>query len=151
MSTIRCIVVPTDFSEGSRAALAYAETLAKAFEARLELVHAWATPPYIPAEAVVGAGEGARTLAALAEQHAEEQMKALLSSHGELSAVGTTSKPGDAVHVILELAEEKQADLIVMSTHGRSGLSHLLMGSVTEKVVRRAPCPVLTVREAKSS
>jgi nucleotide-binding universal stress UspA family protein len=151
MSAIRCILVPTDFSEGSGAALAYAQTLAQAFGARIELVHAWAAPPYIPAEAIVDAGQGAQALSVLAAQHAQQQMQELLAQRGGLSGASVTTRAGDPTHVILELAEAKQADLIVMGTHGRSGLSHLLMGSVTEKVVRRATCPVLTVRMPESS
>jgi nucleotide-binding universal stress UspA family protein len=53
---------------------------------------------------------------------------------------------GNAAHDIVDFAKEKNSDLIVIATHGRTGLEHLLMGSVTEKVVRRAPCPVFTVR-----
>jgi nucleotide-binding universal stress UspA family protein len=113
------------------------------------LLHVWEIPPYIPPEAMVGMpGQSAQTLSYTAHAHAEHQMKAF---RGELASAGVKIdgaelESGDAARTIVELADSGGFDLIVMGTHGRTGIGHLLMGSVAEKVVRRARCPVLTVR-----
>jgi nucleotide-binding universal stress UspA family protein len=148
MPSIHTIIVPMDFSASSLAALDYAAGLAQEFGAKLELVHAWQTPPYVPAEAVIGTAVGTQTLLAVAEQHAQQQLAALLTDERGRHVSGTTLRAGDPVTVILEVAQSKSADLVVMGTRGRGGLSHLLMGSVAERVVRHAHCAVLTVHHA---
>jgi nucleotide-binding universal stress UspA family protein len=84
-------------------------------------------------------------------EHALEKSKQMLAEAARTHAVGvhcdTITKRGNPYEEIIDLANARQADLIVMSTHGRTGPQRLLIGSVAEKVVRTAPCPVLTVRQ----
>jgi universal stress protein A len=149
VNDIRTILVPVDFSEASRSALAYASDFAQALGARLDLLHVWEIPPYIPPEAMVGVpGQTAQTLSRTAQAHAEHQMHVLAS---EARAAGapidqTRLEAGDPARTIVEIAGSGSYDLIVIGTHGRTGLGHLLMGSVAEKVLRRSSCPVLSVR-----
>ncbi len=154
MPKLNRILVPVDFSDCSRAALDYAETLAKTFDAVVDLIHVWEVPPYIPPEAMVGVpGHDAQTLAQVAHGSAEQEMKAFLDDLRDRGV--KIGKPllesGDPGRSIVETAEEGGYDLIVVGTHGRTGLSHLLMGSIAEKVVRHAHCPVLTVRGPRNT
>jgi universal stress protein A len=143
------ILVPIDFSPASDAALDYARALARQFGSSLNLVHVFEDP--FTAGAFVGDGtvmmpldlretllESAR--AQLAERH--QACAATLPRSSMDLLIGTGAK------TIVEHAQETDADLIVMGTHGRTGLPHLLLGSVAERVVRTATCPVLTTREA---
>jgi universal stress protein A len=148
MQNVKRILVPVDFSDASRQALVYAGELAACFGAELELLHVWDVPPYIPPEAMVGVpGTDARSLGQLAREHARDEMARLLADYqGKLPIAETLLESGDPARVIVEVAERRESDLIVIGTHGRTGFSHLLLGSVAEKVVRRATRPVLTVR-----
>lgn len=149
MISIRNILVPVDFSECSREALRQAGDLAKRLGAQLTLLHVWEIPPYIPPEAMVGVpGQTAQTLSRTAHAHAEQQMRAFVdeAKTAGMPVDAELLETGDPARTIVEVAERGGHDLIVIGTHGRTGFSHLLMGSVAEKVVRRAPCPVLSVR-----
>jgi len=144
MKPIHKILVPTDFSEHSAYALSYAVDLAQRYEAALSLVHVYPVVNYAAAEgfALYTPEQLAELLSKLGDQLkiAEEQARAL-----GVSRISTTLLQGEAYKEILELAAG--FDLIVMGTHGRTGFKHALMGSVAEKLVRTAPCPVLTVRK----
>jgi nucleotide-binding universal stress UspA family protein len=140
MKRIRTILHPTDFSPGSAAAFAAACDLARDYDARLIVLHAFG--PVVP----VGA-EGVIVSADL------DELRAI--ARKELDAVRPTNpavrvervvREGPSTQVILEAAKEFGADLIVIGTHGRTGFRRLLLGSVTEEVLRKAPCPVLTVK-----
>jgi nucleotide-binding universal stress UspA family protein len=148
MKDVKSILVPVDFSETSRAALGYAGELAARFGAKLELLHVWDVPPYIPPEAMVGIpGSDARSLGQLAREHASVEMTRLVAEYAStLPIAETLLESGDPARVIVDTAERRGSDLIVIGTHGRTGFSHFLLGSVAEKVVRRATRPVLTVR-----
>lgn len=147
------LVVPTDFSRHAGHALRYAETLAGDPAVTLRLVHAvdlptsptlWSAQMYVP-------DLSARETAAVkdAEQRLERLRKALAARGVAATTAVVLGPPAEAVTAY---ASEAGADLIVMSTHGRTGLAHLAMGSVAEHVVRMAPCPVLTIRpQAKTS
>lgn len=143
------ILVPVDFSPCSKAALQYAVFLAKGFGSEVEVLHVWEPPRYvIPEVTVQMPGEPQRTLREFARSEAGKEMEAFLSDfegEGEPKVSGRLTS-GDPTQAILELVETGQYDLIAMGTHGRTGLSHLFLGSVAEKVVRRATCPVLTIR-----
>ena len=142
MISLKKILVPTDFSEHSGKAVLYGEELAKKFGATLHLVHAVEKVP-------VMYGEGA-----FFTPETEAEMQA--ASTKELEAL-TPDVGGNPVvrkvvlgHPFVEIvryARENEIDLIVLGTHGRGALAHMLLGSVAEKVVRKAPCPVLTVRD----
>jgi nucleotide-binding universal stress UspA family protein len=145
--TVSRILVPTDFSEGADAALAYAKTLAGCLGASLHLLHVF-TDPYGPAmympEVYVPVPEQAReraledARARLAERLDDEEQAYFRGSRTIVT--GLTAKQ------IVTYAADHGITLIVMGTHGRRGVAHLLLGSVAEHVVRTAPCPVLTVR-----
>lgn len=139
MFTIRTILVPTDFSDSAAAAYQFARALARDHGARLLLVHVK------PAPAIV---YGAGVVPPEPEDY-EAQLAARLRSWQPVDPQVPTDYrvlEGDAAPELLDLAEQVKADLIVMGTHGRTGLTRLLMGSVAEQLVRRAPCPVLTLR-----
>jgi nucleotide-binding universal stress UspA family protein len=139
MLPVRTILHPADFSECSRPAFELACALARDYGARLVVIHVAQLPLLMPEGGVlvpspVDEAEGARVRL--------EQVRPADSRVG----VRHRLAEGDPAEEILKVAEEEQADLIVMGTHGRGGLSRLLMGSVAEGVLRQAPCPVLTVR-----
>jgi universal stress protein A len=135
---IRRILVPTDFSAHANWAVTAAFELAQTFGADLSLLHVIEVPVY--------AIEVALPLADL-EQNARRAL-ALLLPEAAAAGVAVTRlvDMGVPFQKILETARAEQVDLIVMSTHGRTGLGHLVLGSVAERVVRLAPCPVLTIR-----
>jgi nucleotide-binding universal stress UspA family protein len=143
------ILVPTDFSECSRAAFDQALAMAKHLGLEIELLHVFSLP------AIAGAGDVLIALpdqpyqSALAwtQKNADETMERFLADFDTGSVlVGARVESGRPEEVILAAAREGGFDMIVMGTHGRSGLSHLILGSVAERVVRLAPCPVLTVK-----
>jgi nucleotide-binding universal stress UspA family protein len=149
MQEVKRILVPVDFSGCSRLALSRATELAKAFGATIDVLHVWEAPAFVAPEAMVGVSGGTQTLADLARDHADTAMQEFVASaKTEGVPVGETFiKQGDPAKVIVETAENGNYDLIALGTHGRTGLSHLLLGSVAEKVVRRSRRPVLSVRE----
>ena len=142
--TIKRILVPTDFSADAAAALTYALRFAQPFGASVHLLHVVADPM------AAGAWSSAVYTAEIAGLHinlvrdAERRLQQEAADKG--APITTEVRTGHAAHVILDLANERGIDLIVMGTHGRTGLAHLVMGSVAERVVRLAPCPVLTMR-----
>ncbi len=147
MMTIKNILVATDFSEPSDAALAYGRELAGRFNGTLHVLHV-AQNIYITTFGAETYAPIAPELQAEAENSARARLEQLvISSDGSgprtTPVVMTSASPAFA---IIDYATEHHIDLIVMGTHGRGALAHLLMGSVAEKVVRLAPCPVLTVR-----
>jgi nucleotide-binding universal stress UspA family protein len=148
MNTITCkqILCPVDFSDFSDYAMRYAALLAQKFEAHLTLLHVVApilVP--LPGDALVPPMRQA-DLADIADACRER----LTRTAGDLAekgiAVACQVTSGVPYLEILRMAEELHADMIVMGTHGRSGLVHLMIGSVAERVVRKAPCAVLTVK-----
>ncbi|MEI8353922.1 MAG: universal stress protein [Lentisphaerota bacterium] len=148
MNTITCkqILCPVDFSDFSDYAMRYAALLAQKFEARLTLLHVVApilVP--LPGDALVPPMRQA-DLADIADACRERLTRTAgdLAEKGMAVACQVTS--GVPYLEILRMAEELHADMIVMGTHGRSGLVHLMIGSVAERVVRKAPCAVLTVK-----
>lgn len=139
MIALKHILVPVDFSTHSQAALRYAAALAEAFGAQLHLVHVVQGPAayarmYVPPEDW------------LLEQRVAARRE-LDELPVENATVTREVRTGSPLVEIIRYAKEADIDLIVMGTHGRSGLAHLLIGSVAENVVRQAPCPVLTVRD----
>jgi nucleotide-binding universal stress UspA family protein len=143
MTLPKTILVPHDFGAGSDHALAYAVDLAKALGAALTVMHAFEIP-------MVGFPDG--TLVATPElasrvlEGANVGLKKAVEPHASSGVtMQTLVKQGPTWQTIIETAAEVGAGMIVMGTHGRHGLSRALLGSVAEKVVRTAQCPVLTV------
>ena len=138
------ILCPTDFSVFSDRALRHAAALARRFEARLTVLHVipqWTpythAPAYFPAPMLANPSLC---------RHVEEDLReAIAPSVDSGVAVETMLREAEPWREILAVAEELPADLLVMGTHGRGGFEQLLLGAVAEKVLRRAPCPVLTV------
>ena len=145
MIRLKKIMVPTDFSEPSESALKYARAFAEQFGATLHLLHVvedpflyaptsegYVIPPHLHEEMETAARD--RLNSSLSPAEREKFQAQLVLKHGS-----------PFVEVV-RYAREQDIDLIVMGTHGRGPIAHMLMGSVAEKVVRKAPCPVLTVR-----
>ncbi len=139
------ILVPTDFSAASDKAIRYAASFAGLCGARLTLLPV-AEPPNHPAWGYAYVSVRDEKL----KEKAHEILKALSAELLSATQTAVTVATGDAVSKIVEAAEEQKTDLIVMSTRGHRGLTRLLLGSVAEKVVRLAPCPVLTIPEQQS-
>ena len=139
------IIVPTDFSRASDAALGYARMLAARFGASLHLLHV-VDEPGSWSEVYAAIPDIRDRLSADAARRLEAMASCLPPPVRASSAVVC----GAPVPSIVKEAETRGADLIVMGTHGRRGMGHLLLGSVAERVVRLAPCPVLTVRESRA-
>jgi nucleotide-binding universal stress UspA family protein len=147
MSTaIKHILVAHDFGETAQLALDYALDLAVRLNARVTVVHAYEIPVY-------GFPEGFALTADVIGRIQEIASKALdgVVQHARRPGVevGAMLRQGSAWSEIAAAASETNAGLVVIGTHGRRGLAHALLGSVAEKVVRTAPCPVLTVRAPK--
>jgi nucleotide-binding universal stress UspA family protein len=147
MIALKKILVATDFGEPSEAALAYGRELARSFGAQLTVLHV--------AENVAARAYGADGIVFVEPelQHdvdaaARKRVDALLSNEDRdvLRAAALVITSNVTAGTIVEYAKSASVDLIVMGTHGRGAVAHLLMGSVAERVVRTAPCPVLTVR-----
>jgi universal stress protein A len=147
---IRRILAPTDFSDYSRQVLRSALELAQAFDAKLLLLHVVELPSF-PVEGLVPSSLGSNLLDDLERQASNELAGVLPEAQGGEADVGRRVIIGTPYRKIVEVAEREKSDLIVMATHGRTGLSHLVMGSVAERVVRTATCPVLTIRPASPS
>lgn len=146
MLKLQRILLPTDFSDASLQAGEYACELASRFGAAVDVLYVLESP------AVAMPSPGAplpEVLLAEWHRHGDSQLKEWMAAElGQLPRVERVLKEGTPYVEIVRYAKEQNADLIVLGTHGRSGLAHALLGSVAERVVRKAPCPVLTVRPA---
>lgn len=141
---LKTILVPTDFSKASKKALQYAISFAKQFNAGLILLYVL-QPHYVAGE--FGAVDFP-VLEADLQRSSGKQLTALAAKGVRgLVPVKTLVRTGLPVDEIVDAAKGMKVDLIILSTHGRTGLKHVLLGSVAENVVRHAPCPVLIVRE----
>jgi nucleotide-binding universal stress UspA family protein len=144
---LKRVLIPVDFSGDSLNALAYARALVKPFKAEVVLVHV-IEPIYYAAPAdMYMTSPNVATIIGEQQRVAAQQLKRIaadLEKKGH--RVRTVLKTGSPAQVIIDTAQRTGTDLIIMATHGHTGLAHLFMGSVAEKVVRTAACPVLTVR-----
>jgi universal stress protein A len=143
---INKVLVPIDFSDYSKNALKYAAEFAKHFHSKMYLIYV-IEPVIYPADFSMGQVAIPSTEMDLPKR-AEEELQSLVASYIDPSLqVETLIKTGKPFVEINETAREKDVDLIIMATHGHTGVEHILFGSTAEKVVRKAPCPVLTLRE----
>ena len=163
------ILAPTDFSPAANQALSYAFTEAAQHQARLTLLHVVqhhpttevyylkGTPQYQPGYVAELSGQLPSLPPPIPETLRRDYHEEALTQLRDLVPVSLAGlwdvqvTTGDAADAIVRMATEIAADLIVMATHGRTGFQHVLLGSVAEKVVRHAPCPVLTIRYKKHS
>ncbi len=140
------ILFCSDFSENSDLAFSYAHNLATTYHAALFILHVvvepvsyyWSTP------------EGVDQLIAKQTEQVKQEIDARylrkVEGFRDYEILARAADEGRAFYEIIQAAKEKSVDLIVMGTHGRTGFDHLIMGSTAENVVRKSPCPVLTVR-----
>jgi nucleotide-binding universal stress UspA family protein len=147
MPAIKKILIATDFSEASEAALQYAKLLAEAFKASLHVLHvledlaahAWTTEVYVAA--LPGVHEEM-------ERQARERLgQALTPDETTRFHAVLALRAGSPFVEVVRYARDEAMDLIVLGTHGRGAIAHMLLGSVAERVVRKAHCPVVTVRQ----
>lgn len=143
---IKRILVPVDFSDYSKNALKYAVGFATKFDAELFLVYV-VEPQVYPADFTMGQ-VAVPPMETDMSKIAENELEALMKQEigGKIKATKII-KVGQPFIEIIETATENDIDLIIIATHGHTGVEHLLFGSTAEKVVRKAPCPVLTLRE----
>jgi nucleotide-binding universal stress UspA family protein len=141
------ILVPVDYSANSRVSLELAVTLARTFSATLEIVHVWDRPTYLTEALMVDHGAGQRRLTDLIVENAEHDMQTFLNEVSLPADIPYHQHllSGDPASELLHEVERGGYDLVVVGTHGRSGVSRLLLGSIAEKLVRHATVPVLTV------
>ena len=143
MLTLRTVLCPTDFSDVSARAETYAAALARHYDASLHLLH---VDPPMPVMAPYGEiPVDARMFEEQRQVADAELVKAGDRARAGGLTVETTMKGGHPAREILALADRAQADMLVIGTHGRGGVEHLLLGSVAEKIMRKASCPVLVV------
>ena len=149
MTGITRILVPTDFSATADAALDYAFMLADRFGASLQLLHVLDDPfvaDGMAAEAYITEAPVLRT--AMLHEAQEKLAHRANRRQSGIPRIDTEVLFGHGARTIAEYAADTKVDLIVMGTHGRTGVAHLLLGSVAERLVRTAPCPVLTIRHS---
>ncbi len=138
------VLCPIDFSEPARAAMNVAVEICGQFGAELTLFHAYELPGYtLPEGSVVASPKMLQDLADQAEGHLAEWQRIAASMGAQ--RVETRKGVGEPALEIVQLAREGGFDLVVVGTHGRTGLRHAILGSIAERVVRRCACPVLTV------
>ncbi len=146
MIVLKRILVPTDFSEPSERALDYARALAPALGCSVDVLHV-IEEPFVHGWTVEGYVANLPEFRSSLEARAREELaKGVPEAGEEHSRYCVAVRFGNPFTEIARYAEEARIDLVVMGTHGRGGVAHLLLGSVAERVVRTAPCPVLTVR-----
>jgi universal stress protein A len=153
MPNIAKILAPTDFSEDSNNALGYAEDLARKFGAEIILLHvaqALAPVSFGLEPGITPDPLALETIGRIAEEQRLAAQRELDRTVNRLRESGLKARSlmrvGAAFLEIISTAQSESVDLIVMGTHGRTGLAHILLGSVADRVVHKAPCPVLTVR-----
>jgi universal stress protein A len=148
MKEFKKILVPTDYSELSLAAMDYALSFAKMFGSRVYLLHTLDTIPVLAFHAVDLTTE---TVIYETERNAKNDLHLFaISKIGNVPDLIEIVRKGIAEEEIVKFAKEEEIDLIVIATHGRSGLSHVLMGSVAEKVIQHSTVPVLAVKPEKT-
>lgn len=139
------ILVPIDFSEYSRKALQYAIPFARQFNASIDLIYV-VEPTVYPADFSFGQVGFPAIEDELRKRAAEELDELLRYEFSKRVPAKRAIRTGKAFYEIIQYAREEKMDLIIIATHGHSGIEHALFGSTAEKVVRKAPCPVLVVR-----
>lgn len=134
------VIVPVDFSDETAGAIAYAAELASAFDAPLELVHAVEPIPYVQMSYPVPVDTSGW------KDYAERQLERLAGGVHEVRETAATTVVGLADEAVIDAARRAAAPIVVMASHGHGGIARLMLGSTTERILRRAECPVLVVR-----
>ena len=143
LSDIKEILVPIDFTATSEHALDYAVDFAKTVGAKITVLHAYELPIYgFPDGALVASADVASRILSGAQAGLQAAIEKRKASGVELRAVLRDGPPSEEIAAV---AKESKADLVILGTHGRSGLRRAIMGSVAEEVIRACECPVLTI------
>lgn len=145
---MRRILVPVDYSDPSREVLRYAAEIARRLGGELTVLHVWECMPHAPPELTVKGRDGKlKKLGDVIRENAENEMQQFLKSAALPAGLPVKSEveSGEAAKCILSELESGRFDLLVMGTHGRGGVKHLVLGSVAEKIVRGSSVPVITV------
>jgi nucleotide-binding universal stress UspA family protein len=154
VTPINKILCPIDCSDGSKAALDYALFVSKQFGAEVHVLHVWHVTYHVrPDLSVWMEAHGQQPISAVVAAEAKAETDRFLSTLDApvRDALKVHVVEGEPARTISEIANRDHFDLIVMGTHGRTGVAHLALGSVAERVVRHAHCPVLSVRLPKKS
>ena len=150
MPTFNKILSATDFSEDSSLALSYAEELARRFNSELIVLHVDQPLPPVMVSPDMGPVMDVGAMTRIAEEQrllAQKELDKIINRMRDSGLKARSLlKVGSPFLEVIRTAQSEGAELIVMGTHGRTGLAHVLMGSVAERVVQKAPCPVLTIR-----
>ena len=145
MIALKQILVATDFSEPARVAVNYGQDLARAYDATLHVIHVLEEMRGLyGADVGFALADVARNIEASVQRDLDAAI--VRDEDDPLKVVATVQRGSNVAHAITEYAKANAIDLVIVGTHGRSAVSRFLMGSVAERVVRSAPCPVLTVR-----
>ena len=147
MITLKNILVATDFGAASDTALAYGRQFARSYGATLHVLHV-VENVFAATFGVEGYVTNVAALQREVEESARNQLDAVVTENDrrELGAKAVTMASASPALAIVSYAKDAKVDLVILGTHGRGAMAHMLMGSVAERVVRTAPCPVLTVR-----
>lgn len=142
------ILVPVDFSHCSEAALNHALELATVLGATVDVLHVWQAPTFLPPELMIAGPGPQQTLTDLTRSRAESELTEFTTrARGHGAVIGqATIEEGSPSAKIVERADSGNYDLIVIGTHGRTGMTRALLGSTAERVVRHSKKPVLTIR-----
>jgi len=141
------IIFCTDFSENSHHAFTYALNLAKTYKSKLVLLHVTPEPAHPEQLSIYLSPERLEELKISQKRELNQQLRThYLDKMERFKDYQVVIKTGEPFFEIIRLSRKEKADLIVMGTHGRTGLDHIIFGSTAEKVVRKSTCPVLTVR-----
>lgn len=144
MFEVKRVLCPVDLTELSIRPLAYAGAIANWYRAQLTTLHV--VPTFEPMEVSAGAlFDPVQFVYPMSREQVLERLRDAVHTAGAIDQVDVAAEAGEPAAIIVEQAAAHRADLLVMATHGRSGFGRLLLGSVTEKVLSRAPCPVLAV------
>lgn len=148
MITLKKILVATDFSPHSDVALKYAAEFSQAFEAEVILASIVEEPTLMAELPPMGEAYFPPNLAEMQQKSAEQACEKKIDEF-DLKNARTIVTLGAPFVEIVRIAREEEVDMIIIGTHGRGAIAHMLLGSVAEKIVRKAPCPVLTVRSGE--
>jgi universal stress protein A len=142
------ILCPTDFSPGAAAALDIAASISERYEASIDVLHIWSPPVVVAFDAaLIPSAEDLAAYTESLQKKLDEVIASVPRPHRFVRKHMVQGGPGEE---ILAFAAREKSELIVMGTHGRTGISHVLLGSVAERIVRTAPIPVLTTVMRKS-
>ncbi|HHH30424.1 MAG TPA: universal stress protein [Polyangiaceae bacterium] len=156
MPELKRILVPVDFSTCSREALRQAIELAASFDAEVHAVHVWEPSPYVSPDSLVWLNGEQKSFwdhmrLQLIEQLRAAVDEAVSASGSKPAVIATKVVSGYTSETILSTVRDEGFDMVVMGTHGRTGLTHVLLGSVAERIVRLASCPVMTIKPCEPS